>query len=83
MVQDITAWASKGDGAFKRNPSSFREQITRSGGKYPAEKGRYHLIVSLAWYVAFWQGHSRLTACGSPWAHRTLSPWRDRCGLSG
>jgi glutathionyl-hydroquinone reductase len=49
MVQDITAWASKGDGAFKRNPSSFREQITRSGGKYPAEKGRYHLIVSLAW----------------------------------
>ncbi len=51
------------DGAFVRKASGFRNWITADGvagptgeGGYRAEKGRYHLYVSLA----------------CPWAHRTL-----------
>jgi putative glutathione S-transferase len=50
-------------GRFERKASSFRNWITRDGspgptgpGGFPAERGRYHLYVSLA----------------CPWAHRTL-----------
>lgn len=42
-------------GEFKRKDSSFRNVISK-GGKFPPEKGRYHLYVSYA----------------CPWAHRTL-----------
>ena len=46
-----------GDGAFRRQPSIFRDWISSDGSTpYPAEAGRYHLYVS-------W-------AC--PWAHRTI-----------
>jgi putative glutathione S-transferase len=34
----ITEWASKDDGAFKRQVSSFRDQI-EEGGKFAPEKG--------------------------------------------
>lgn len=45
------------DGSFKPKPSDFREFVSKKpGAKYPPEKGRYHLYVSLA----------------CPWAHRTL-----------
>lgn len=50
----VTDWASK-DGSFKRQVSSFRDHI-EPNGKFPAEKGRYHLYVSYA----------------CPWAHRAL-----------
>lgn len=52
-----TNWASS-DGSFKRQTSAFRDSVTpaSAGGKFPAEKGRYYLYVSLA----------------CPWAHRTL-----------
>ncbi len=44
-------------GAFKRQESRFRNQITADGSSdFRAEAGRYHLYVSLA----------------CPWAHRTL-----------
>jgi putative glutathione S-transferase len=44
-------------GEFVRRESNFRDFITADGsGGYPAERGRYHLYVSLA----------------CPWAHRTL-----------
>lgn len=50
-------------GRFEREPSRFRHWITPDGapgpsgeGGFPAERGRYHLYVSLA----------------CPWAHRTL-----------
>jgi len=44
-------------GEFVRRESTFRDFITPDGsGGYPAERGRYHLYVSLA----------------CPWAHRTL-----------
>jgi len=43
------------DGSFKRKASSFRNFIEK-GGKFEAEKDRYHLFVSYA----------------CPWAHRTL-----------
>ncbi|WRT63620.1 uncharacterized protein IL334_000543 [Kwoniella shivajii] len=52
--QEITSWASK-SGDFKRQVSSFRDVI-EPNGKFPPEKGRYHLYVSLA----------------CPWAHRAL-----------
>ncbi|KAF0691596.1 hypothetical protein As57867_017166, partial [Aphanomyces stellatus] len=42
------------DGDYKRQVSSFRDWI--GSPRFPAEKGRYHLYVSLA----------------CPWAHRTL-----------
>lgn len=44
------------DGAFQRQDSRFRDWISAKDGKFTAEKGRYHLYVSLA----------------CPWAHRTL-----------
>lgn len=48
---------TSGDGAFRRQESSFRERISSDGSTaFPAEAGRYHLYVS-------W-------AC--PWAHRTI-----------
>lgn len=54
---------NKEDGKFVRPDSFFRDWITADGSPgpdgqkaYPAEKGRYHLYVSLA----------------CPWAHRTL-----------
>lgn len=51
-----TAWSDK-DGQFRRQVSSFRDAISSEpGAQFPAEKGRYHLYVSLA----------------CPWAHRTL-----------
>jgi putative glutathione S-transferase len=44
-------------GRFVRPETVFRRWVTADGGSgYPAEKGRYHLYVSLA----------------CPWAHRTL-----------
>ncbi|CAH7672790.1 glutathione S-transferase [Phakopsora pachyrhizi] len=51
---EITQWASK-DGRFRRLGSEFRDSINERG-RYPPERGRYHLYVSLA----------------CPWAHRTL-----------
>lgn len=44
------------DGEFRRQASRFRHWITPEQGEFKAEKGRYHLYVSLA----------------CPWAHRTL-----------
>jgi putative glutathione S-transferase len=47
--------ASKGE--FRRQPNHFRDRVTADGSSgYPAEPGRYHLIVSLA----------------CPWAHRSI-----------
>ncbi|MCM2253126.1 MAG: glutathione S-transferase family protein [Ramlibacter sp.] len=44
-------------GEFVRTASAFRHRITSDGSSgYPAERGRYHLYVSLA----------------CPWAHRTM-----------
>ena len=55
--QQITDWAEKSTGEFKRGASQFRNFISKkSGAEFPAEKGRYHLYVSYA----------------CPWAHRTL-----------
>ena len=54
---------TSGDGKFKRQDAAFRHWLTADGSPgpdgqkgFPAEKGRYHLYVSLA----------------CPWAHRTL-----------
>lgn len=44
--KDITSWASK-DGQFRRQASAFRDTISKDG-KFPPEKGRYVLYVSLA-----------------------------------
>jgi hypothetical protein len=38
--QEITAWASKDDGSFKRQVSSFRDAI-EEGGKFSPEKGEW------------------------------------------
>lgn len=47
----------KTKGVFKREPTQFHHQISADAqAQFPAEKGRYHLYVSLA----------------CPWAHRTL-----------
>ena len=55
--QDSWYETSKTDGAFKRESAQFRHAITKeTDSLFPAEKGRYHLYVSLA----------------CPWAHRTL-----------
>jgi len=43
-------------GRFVRTPTTFRDQVTAAGGRFPAAAGRYHLFVSLA----------------CPWASRTL-----------
>jgi glutathionyl-hydroquinone reductase len=57
------AAASGGDGRFHRTETQFRNWVTADGspgptgqGGFKAERGRYHLYVSLA----------------CPWAHRTL-----------
>lgn len=42
-----TALADMADGAFKRQPTLFRETI-KAGTRFPPEAGRYHLYVSLA-----------------------------------
>ena len=54
---------SSTSGRFERPPSAFRNWVTADGspgptgtGRFVAERGRYHLYVSLA----------------CPWAHRTL-----------
>ncbi|WP_058534009.1 glutathione S-transferase family protein [Legionella saoudiensis] len=55
--QDVWYETDKSKGAFKREPTQFRSAISQdSNARFPAEKGRYHLYVSLA----------------CPWAHRTL-----------
>ncbi|HHF7347729.1 TPA: glutathione S-transferase family protein [Legionella feeleii] len=55
--QDKWYDTAKTEGAFKRESAQFRNTISlESGARFPAEKGRYHLYVSLA----------------CPWAHRTL-----------
>ncbi|RSH80594.1 S-glutathionyl-(chloro)hydroquinone reductase [Apiotrichum porosum] len=46
------------DGSFKMRESKFRNYIA-VGGRFPPEKGRYHLYVSYA----------------CPWAHRALIVW--------
>ena len=64
MNQPITNWKSSiKDGEYRRRDSQFRNWITIDGNAgvtgdsgFKAEKGRYHLYVSLA----------------CPWAHRTL-----------
>ncbi|KAJ3093818.1 S-glutathionyl-(chloro)hydroquinone reductase [Physocladia obscura] len=66
------------DGEFRRPVSSFRDFITQTG-QFTPDKDRYHLYISLAWFVlvlrfdcsphlliADWLYFS------SPWAHRTL-----------
>ncbi|KAG1767762.1 glutathione S-transferase [Suillus occidentalis] len=52
---DIGKMKTEADGSFKRAASSFRNFI-ENDGKFPPEKGRYHLYVSYA----------------CPWATRTL-----------
>jgi len=59
-------------GRFQRQTSAFRDWVTSDGSSgHPAERGRYHLYVSLA----------------CPWAHRTviireLKGLQDAIGLS-
>jgi len=52
----VDQWYESEDGHFVRKDSTFRDWVGASDGEFPAEKGRYHLYVSLA----------------CPWAHRTL-----------
>ena len=61
--RDVTVDTSSTGGRFERPPSAFRNWVTADGspgptgtGRFVAERGRYHLYVSLA----------------CPWAHRTL-----------
>ncbi|NQZ54528.1 MAG: glutathione S-transferase family protein [Piscirickettsiaceae bacterium] len=55
--QWVDQWYTNNDGEFHRQDSRFRNWVTADGeGGFKAEKGRYHLYVSLA----------------CPWAHRTL-----------
>jgi putative glutathione S-transferase len=61
--RDVGYETSKSGGRFVRQASRFRNWVTPDGapgpsgaGGFPAERGRYHLYVSLA----------------CPWAHRTL-----------
>lgn len=54
---DVWYDTAKSSGEFKRDPTQFRTAISHEAqARFPAEKGRYHLYVSLA----------------CPWAHRTL-----------
>ncbi|MGM9454613.1 glutathione S-transferase family protein [Legionella bozemanae] len=54
---DVWYDTSKTGGAFKREPTQFHSAISNEPNtRFAAEKGRYHLYVSLA----------------CPWAHRTL-----------
>lgn len=67
-----TTWATSERGAFVRDASKFRNWIEAdANADFPAEKGRYHLYISLA----------------CPWAHRCLMTLRlkglqDIIGLS-
>ncbi|MBN9229644.1 MAG: glutathione S-transferase family protein [Legionella sp.] len=57
--QWVDQWydTKKSGGAFQREPTQFRDAISPdTQARFPAEKGRYHLYISLA----------------CPWAHRTL-----------
>jgi putative glutathione S-transferase len=55
--QDAWYDTSKTSGAFKREPTKFRDTLSSEpNARFAAEKGRYHLYVSLA----------------CPWAHCTL-----------
>ncbi|KZT69202.1 glutathione S-transferase [Daedalea quercina L-15889] len=54
-LSDLSKMVPSQDGSFNRAPSQFRNWVEQ-GGKYEAEKGRYHLYVSY----------------GCPWAARTL-----------
>lgn len=61
--RDVAYDTSSTGGRFKRPPSAFRNWVTADGspgltgvGGFVAERGRYHLYVSLA----------------CPWAHRTI-----------
>jgi putative glutathione S-transferase len=61
--QDVSYSTAQSNGRFVRKDASFRSWVTRDGaagpsgeGGFAAERGRYHLYVSLA----------------CPWAHRTL-----------
>jgi glutathionyl-hydroquinone reductase len=61
--RDVVYETSSTGGRFERPPSAFRNWVTADGspgptgtGGFAAERGRYHLYVSLA----------------CPWAHRTL-----------
>lgn len=55
--QDVWYETAKTGGEFRRDPTQFRAAISAEpDAQFPAEKGRYHLYVSLA----------------CPWAHRTL-----------
>ena len=38
-------------GEFKRKESAFRDVISAEHPVYKPEVGRYHLYISLAWYV--------------------------------
>ncbi|KTD71494.1 MULTISPECIES: glutathione S-transferase family protein [Legionella] len=54
---DVWYDTAKTGGEFKREPTHFHAAISQDAqARFPAEKGRYHLYVSLA----------------CPWAHRTL-----------
>jgi putative glutathione S-transferase len=54
---DVWYDTSKTGGEFKREPTQFHDALsTDPKAKFPVEKGRYHLYVSLA----------------CPWAHRSL-----------
>lgn len=53
-----STWATSEKGTFVRDPSKFRNWIKADpSAEFPAERGRYHLYISLA----------------CPWAHRTLA----------
>lgn len=55
--QDAWYDTAKNNGEFKRESSQFHSELSsKIDAHFPAEKGRYHLYVSLA----------------CPWAHRTL-----------
>lgn len=63
MIQPVNQESPERDGAFVRAKSAFRNWVTQDGtpgpsggGGFPAEAGRFHLIVALT----------------CPWAHRTL-----------
>ena len=51
MPEDkIYKWADQADGSFKRQVSSFRDAISNApNARFPPEKDRYHLYISLAW----------------------------------
>lgn len=49
VAENITDWADKSTGEFKRGQSQFRNRISnKPNAEFPAEKGRYHLYVSYA-----------------------------------